>query len=556
MGRSIETLILGYASVAPILGLPQHDHDEGDAAGGHTDDDTAYHNLWGGTRRRRSTVSTLGSTRSSMGTGGPAYHHNHHHHHHGRRGSLVGATTTTRRIMHGGTTANFYNHRRPESGGGYTHRRNSTNSSNGSVTGTFRRGSQAGMTSRRGSASHGGPSYHTHHHHHHHHQQQRRLNGSRSNSGDLDNVESGHGGGARSERERAGNGGGPNIVLSLLAREATGKLTTINPIPPSHRLKSLGGYTLFNQLDRPAAGMCSEVIFLSEVIDSGDWVETQTVISRISPRLVGTTDPTMGMMYPGMDRRPAAAAVQDPNLPPQASRFYAGGGRAGLERDALVLAGGVEVLIRVFREKNFVGAEMAETYDARDLSEELVSSRLAPCWNETLSCLRELVYSIPSLVEDGIILDHGDFLPFLFTLLSHDACFDSASALIEEILSIQSHSPTVQIREQDDMNEESRLTSGPKVRVAPPTTFFLGNVPELYQLWNGFNCRQLAHFCRILALLVFEPEDRQLLVRLVLHGPIHRSPLGWLLHTILLSNLLPSLFVCVFTGESCGAQIY
>jgi hypothetical protein len=90
----------------------------------------------------------------------------------------------------------------------------------------------------------------------------------------------------------------------------------------------------------------------------------------------------------------------DPNLPSYASRFYAGGGCTGLERDVFVVAGGVEVLIRVFREKKFVGAEMAETYDARDLSEALVSSRLAHCWNETMSCLRELVYSIQSLVED------------------------------------------------------------------------------------------------------------------------------------------------------------
>ncbi|KAG7339396.1 DUF3689 domain containing protein [Nitzschia inconspicua] len=206
-----------------------------------------------------------------------------------------------------------------------------------------------------------------------------------------------------------------------------------------------------------------------------------------------------------MERRQAAA--DDPSLPPNASRFYAGGGRAGLERDAFVRAGGIEVLIRVFREKSFVGAEMAESYDARDLSEELVASRLAPCWNETLACLRELVYSIPSLVEDEVILDNGDFLPFLFTLLSHDSCFESTAALIEEILSLQSHSPSVQIREEDDMNE----TNGPKVRLVSPTTFFLGNVPDLYELWAGFNCRHLAHFCRILALLVFEPEDRQLL---------------------------------------------
>jgi len=63
----------------------------------------------------------------------------------------------------------------------------------------------------------------------------------------------------------------------------------------------------------------------------------------------------------------------------------------------------------------------------------------------------------------------------------------------------------------DDNGDMAGYNNAPTVRVSPPTTFFLGNVSNLYSLWNGFNCRQLAHFCRILALLIFEPEDRQLL---------------------------------------------
>ena len=153
---------------------------------------------------------------------------------------------------------------------------------------------------------------------------------------------------------------------------------------------------------------------------------------------------------------------------------------------------------------------MARTYDARDLSEELVATRLAPCWNEALASLRELVYAIPALVENDIIFDNGEFVPFLFTLLSHDSCFDGAAALIEEILSLQSHSPPQPVPEGDNFADASSMYQS-TVRVSPATTFFLGNVPDLYKLWGGFNCRQLAHFCRILALLVFEPEDRQLL---------------------------------------------
>jgi hypothetical protein len=114
------------------------------------------------------------------------------------------------------------------------------------------------------------------------------------------------------------------------------------------------------------------------------------------------------------------------------------------------------------------------------------------------------------LVENRTIFDEEEFLPFLFTLLSHDSCFDGAAALIEEILSLQSHS-LPQPHPEGSLSPEDHPEAQLSIRVPPPTTFFLGNVPDLYKLWGGFNCRQLAHFCRVLALLVFEPEDRQLL---------------------------------------------
>ncbi len=341
-------------------------------------------------------------------------------------------------------------------------------------------------------------------------------------------------------RKRAG----PNVSLNLLARETTGKrIAPNNRTPAPDRLKLVGGSTLYDKLDNPSAGMCSEVTALEEAIDDGDWIKTQTVISRLSPRLIG--DPTAAFLNAsGGNNNSNNRGTNDPNLPPTAPRFYGGGGRIGLERDAFVLAGGIDVLVRVFREPCFVGTEMAQSYDARDLSKELVATnRLGHSWNECLACLRELVYSIPSLIHTERVFDQGrdDFLPFLFTLLSHDSFFDGAAALIEEILSLQSHSP--QPEEHQDQQQTSNSSNGttnngcgcddddrktnnestgdetnapashigPTVRVSPPTTFFLGNVPDLYKLWGGFNCRQLAHFCRILALLIFEPEDRQLL---------------------------------------------
>jgi len=333
---------------------------------------------------------------------------------------------------------------------------------------------------RRGSASHG-PAY------------RRRLNVTHNSNNPNANA----GGGSR---------GGPNIALSLIARQTTGKLITRNRLPPVKRLRKLGGHALFNNLDKPAGGMCSEVAFLNEVIDSGDWAETKTVVSRIAPRLIGDPAAVAQEQMGGERETP----IEDPNLPPTASRFYAGGGRLGLERDAFVQAGGIQVMIRVFREASFVGAEMARSYDARDVPEELVVSRLAQCWNEVMASLRELVYTMPSLVEDGDIFDNGEFLPFLFTLLSHDSCFDGAATLIEEIVSLQLNASPQPAQAEEDVAVQLP-GHYPTARVPPPSTFFLGNVPDLYKLWRGFSCRQLAHFSRILALLIFEPEDRQLL---------------------------------------------
>ena len=327
---------------------------------------------------------------------------------------------------------------------------------------------------------------------------------------------------SESEGQCGGGWGGPNVSLSLLARETTGRLKSRNDnnLAASYRLKSMGGTSLFNALDGPASGMCSEVTLLEEAIDNGDWVETQIIISRISPRLIG--DPT-AFLHPG--GREGRDVVNDPNLHPTAHRYYAGGGRLGLERDAFVLAGGVAVLVRIFRESSFVGEGMARSYDARDLSKELFVNRLGHCWNEVLACLRELVYSIPSLVEKEHIFndDNQEFLTFLFTLMSHSTCFNGAAAVIEEILSLQSNPSQPQQQpasdninddeidnDEDDNNNSYNNASIPS-RVSTPTTFFLGNVSNLYALWGNFSCRQFAHFCRILALLIFEPEDRQLL---------------------------------------------
>ncbi|CAB9509620.1 potential channel 4-associated protein [Seminavis robusta] len=451
MGRSIEALVFGHLAKTSLLSLIEDDDASDDAS-------SAYAAF-----RRRSTASTFGgdfSHRRSSAGGSFAGT---------RRGSLSLTTGGQGGPMHGGTMANYYNRRRPMQPMDVDRSVDRRRSSNAHAPSYRRRSSMACS---------GGP-------------------GATGQHGNEPEAE---------QRAQAG----PNVVFNLLAREMTGRSTTPFPnlVPAAQALRAMGGDTLYGALDKPAAGISTEVGFLVASIEAGDWAETQMIISRLAPRLIG--DPSAAMPQGPEGRQ---AVIDDPNLPPSASPFYAGGGRVGLERDAFVQAGGVEAMIRIFREKTFVGQEMAKSFDARDLSKGLVATRLAPCWNEALASLRELIFAIPALVENGTVLENGDFLPFLFTLLAHDSCFDGAAALIEEILSLMSHSPQAQAAAED--NDGASGDEGPTIpplgRVAPVTTFFLGNVPELYELWGGFNCRQLAHFCRILALLVFEPEDRQLL---------------------------------------------
>lgn len=295
-------------------------------------------------------------------------------------------------------------------------------------------------------------------------------------------------------RNAVNEGAGPNIVLSLLAREATGRSPS-SSLPPAARLSQLGGNALYHHLDSPAGGIVTEIKDLQNAMDRGDWIETSNIVSHLAPRLLG--DPMRS--FP-------SAPIEDPTLPRFASPHLAGGGRLGLERDAFVLGGGVQVYLRIFREALFVGNDVRN--DARRLTTSMVTDKLASCWNEVFVTLRELVYSMPILVANGAILDGGRFIPFLFTVLSHDACFDSAAALIEEILSALSHSPSLHVPSDETPIDGAYRTAA---FALPVSTFFLGNVPNLYSLWHTFSCRQLAQFCRILALLIFEPEDRQLL---------------------------------------------
>ena len=116
--------------------------------------------------------------------------------------------------------------------------------------------------------------------------------------------------------------------------------------------------------------------------------------------------------------------------------------------------------------------------DARKIFKSNISE-FARCYNDTLLLLRELCYINPELSDTF----ETDFIVYLFTMLHHKDVFEHTIGLIEEVLSLQ----------------------------PPSNLFFVGEVPELFSLLQDFSCKQMGHFCRILALLVFEPEDRYLM---------------------------------------------
>eukprot|EP01112_Ceratiomyxa_fruticulosa_P018786 TRINITY_DN6059_c0_g1_i1.p1 TRINITY_DN6059_c0_g1~~TRINITY_DN6059_c0_g1_i1.p1 ORF type:complete len:940 (+),score=211.94 TRINITY_DN6059_c0_g1_i1:135-2954(+) len=97
--------------------------------------------------------------------------------------------------------------------------------------------------------------------------------------------------------------------------------------------------------------------------------------------------------------------------------------------------------------------------------------------NQCLSILREVSYT--NLVLANRISSDNNLIIFLFGLLSNHHLFDPTVSLLEEIL------PT---------------------RSSP---FDLGSVPQFYNLLNGFSKTELGLFCRVVAMLVFDPEDRE-----------------------------------------------
>ena len=139
-----------------------------------------------------------------------------------------------------------------------------------------------------------------------------------------------------------------------------------------------------------------------------------------------------------------------------------------LQRECFVIYGGIDLLLQLFQPP-FVSSTDARKFTTIDVT------RKSEVWNEILVILREVSFAIPTL-SDKIF--NKNQIVFLFTLLHHQSVFDNTMNLLEEILATRED------------------------------TFQLSLIPNFYTLIGRFTARQLSHFCRVLSLLLFEPEDR------------------------------------------------
>jgi hypothetical protein len=146
------------------------------------------------------------------------------------------------------------------------------------------------------------------------------------------------------------------------------------------------------------------------------------------------------------------------------------------ERELFVSLGGLHQLLRFF-EKPFgdKGKGLAHVMRNRAFRDSITYH--AHVWNDILSLLREIIFSIPNLPENTFCTRH---VQFLFALLVHTSCFEHAIHLLEEVLAVRTE------------------------------LFSLSLVPDFNFLVEQCSLRQLAHFCKVLAQLLLEPEDRQI----------------------------------------------
>ncbi|CAK9257708.1 unnamed protein product [Sphagnum jensenii] len=147
-----------------------------------------------------------------------------------------------------------------------------------------------------------------------------------------------------------------------------------------------------------------------------------------------------------------------------------------LNREAFVLFGGDVLLLRClfcpFATTEGSGSSGGSAGAAG--SEKMVSIKLLSLQKECLNILRELCCTVTYFTES--LAAHDDFVINLFGLMGFYSTFDCAVVLAEEVLAVREDTLRVQ------------------------------EIPNFTSLVHKFSSRQLASFCRVLAMVVFEPE--------------------------------------------------
>eukprot|EP00299_Pterocystis_sp_00344_P000068 c10020_g1_i2.p1 GENE.c10020_g1_i2~~c10020_g1_i2.p1 ORF type:complete len:716 (-),score=154.44 c10020_g1_i2:7-2154(-) len=148
-------------------------------------------------------------------------------------------------------------------------------------------------------------------------------------------------------------------------------------------------------------------------------------------------------------------------------------------RDVFRLCGGVEALVRLL----FLTATAKQRPTGAD-RDIVVRIQI-----ESLKILREMCCTVPHVAEN--MSSNTEFIRFVFELMKNKLVFEIAVGLQEEIMAYKSD------------------------------TFDLTTVPQLKEFVLSLSPNRLAVFCRVLALVVFEPEDRLLQI----HAPLNASQL-------------------------------
>eukprot|EP00953_Heterococcus_sp_UTEX-ZZ885_P035162 18161-Heterococcus_DN1.PRE.2 len=174
-----------------------------------------------------------------------------------------------------------------------------------------------------------------------------------------------------------------------------------------------------------------------------------------------------------------------------------------LDRYYFAALGGPELMLQLFQRPFALP-------DVREMKPHLLARRI-DVWSEVLVLLRELCFTDHDL---SARLTSDSFLMQLFTMMSELQLPAFLVAALQQQQVAPSHAltrctpATTCVFALQRGLFESAVSLAEELLAVSPRTFNLALVPNFYALFDGLSSAQAAHLCRLVALLVFEPEDR------------------------------------------------